>query len=51
MDNIALIGLIILVLWLVAIGYYLYVSRHQQDLVHDIEELREMLDTTEENPG
>ena len=43
MDNLTLIALFIVVLWLAAIGYYLYTSRQQNAISHEIDELREML--------
>jgi hypothetical protein len=32
-----------MVLWLAAIGYYLYTSRQQEAISHEIDELREMV--------
>ncbi len=43
MDNLTLIALFIMVLWLAAIGYYFYTSRQQDTISKEIEELREML--------
>ena len=43
MDNLTLIALFIMVLWLAAIGYYFYTSRQQNVISGEIDELREML--------
>ncbi|MFN2223948.1 MAG: hypothetical protein PVH65_11690 [Chloroflexota bacterium] len=52
MDNLTLIALILIVLWLVAIGYYFYTSRQQNSISHEIDELREMLgDESESTDG
>ena len=48
MNNIALLGIFILVLWLVAIGYYFYTSRQQNEIEHELDELRDMLGSEEE---
>ena len=47
MDNLVLIAVIIIVLWLAAIGYYFYISRQQRDLADEIQKLRDMLGTSE----
>ena len=51
MDNIALLGIFILFLWLVAIGYYFYTSRQQNTIEHELDELRDMLGSDEEQSG
>lgn len=43
MDNLVLIAVIIILMWLAAIGYYIYLSRQQRDLADEIRRLREML--------
>jgi hypothetical protein len=48
MDNIALLAAVIIVLWLVAMGVYMYFSRQQNELADDIDELRELLDGGED---
>ena len=48
MNNLTLLGLLIIFLWLVAIGYYFYVSRKQREISTEIEELRETLDKLDE---
>ncbi|MGD2049220.1 MAG: hypothetical protein PVH03_06980 [Chloroflexota bacterium] len=51
MNNLTLIGLLIILLWLVAYGYYLYVSRKQRDISAEIDELRDKLDRLDEQSG
>ena len=46
-DNLMVVALIIIVLWLGAMAYYFYVSRQQRDLADEIEKLREQLDDAE----
>ncbi len=48
MDNITLIALGIIVLWLVAITFYLIVSRQQTSLSKEVEEIEELLENREE---
>jgi hypothetical protein len=43
LDNLVLIAVIIILMWLAAIGYYIYLSRQQRDLADEIRRLREML--------
>jgi hypothetical protein len=43
LNNLTLIGIGIIVFWILAAGYYFYVSRQQGDLSKEIENLREML--------
>lgn len=51
MDNLAFLGLFIILLWLVAYGYYFYVSRKQRDISSEIDELRDELDKLDEQSG
>lgn len=51
MDNIALIGVIILVMWLIAIGYYFIVSRQQRSLAEEIKSLRDLLEESDDEIG
>ena len=44
MNNIAILGLLITLLWLAAIAYYFYVSRQQREISNELEGLRDMLD-------
>ena len=46
LNNLALLGIIIIVLWIVAAAYYLITSRQQKELASEIEEIREILDET-----
>jgi uncharacterized membrane protein YciS (DUF1049 family) len=48
MDNITLIALGIIVLWLVAITFYLIISRQQTSLSKEVEEIEELLENREE---
>ena len=48
MDNLVLIAIIIILLWLAAIGYYFYLSRQQRDLADEIQKLRDMLGSRQE---
>jgi preprotein translocase subunit YajC len=50
LNNIALLGIFIMFLWLVAIGYYFYTSRQQNKIEHELDELRDMLGSDEEQP-
>ncbi len=43
MDNLTLVAILIIVLWLAAIGYYFYTSRQQDNISDELDELREML--------
>ena len=43
MDNLALLAIFILFLWLVAIGYYFFTSRQQRTIARELDDLREML--------
>ena len=48
MENITLIALGIIVLWLIAITFYLIVSRQQTSLSKEVEEIEELLENREE---
>ncbi|MGW8318448.1 MAG: hypothetical protein ACWGPS_04320 [Candidatus Promineifilaceae bacterium] len=52
LDNVALLGLVIIILWLTAIGYYFFVSRQQRELSEEIDEVRRLLaeDAEDEEP-
>ena len=43
MNNIALLAILIMFMWLVAIGYYFYTSRQQGEISQELNELRDML--------
>jgi DNA-binding GntR family transcriptional regulator len=47
LNNLALLGIIIILLWIAAAAYYIFTSRQQKELSSEIEELREILDKTE----
>jgi len=42
-DNLTLLALFIIVMWLAAIGFYFYTSRQQNTISEEIDELRTML--------
>lgn len=46
-DNLLLIAIVIMIMWVGVLAYYLITSRQQADLQKDIEFLREMLDKPE----
>ena len=48
MDNITLIALGIIVLWLIAITFYLVISRQQSSLSKEVKEIEELLEAREE---
>jgi preprotein translocase subunit YajC len=48
LDNLVLIAVVIMILWIGVLAYYLVTSRQQKDLQKDIESLREMLDKTDD---
>ena len=48
MGNLTILAIIIILFWLAAIGYYFYVSRRQDELSEEIDELREALDESGE---
>jgi hypothetical protein len=43
LDNLTLIAIVVIVVWLATIGYYFYISRQQTEIREDLERLREML--------
>ena len=47
-DNITLVAVGIIALWLVAIAFYLIVSRQQGELIKDIDELEKTMENSEE---
>ena len=48
MDIFIVVAVFIIVLWLFAIGYYLYTVRQQADLEESVKEIREKLDEDED---
>ena len=46
-DNLLLVIIIIIVLWLGAYSYYWVSSRQQKDIVDQVEQLRQKLDEVE----
>jgi hypothetical protein len=47
LDNLMVVAVIIIILWLGALTYYLYVSRQQNELGQEIDKLRKQLDSIE----
>jgi hypothetical protein len=48
LENLLLIAVVIMIMWLGVLAYYLVTSRQQTDLQKNIESLRDMLDKTED---
>ena len=51
LENLLLIAVVIMILWVGVLAYYLYTSRQQTDLQKEIEDLRDMLDETDDHNG
>ncbi|MEJ2747853.1 MAG: hypothetical protein P8183_08080 [Anaerolineae bacterium] len=47
LENLLLIAVIIMIMWIGVLAYYLITSRQQTDLQKNIESLRDMLDEPE----
>lgn len=45
-ENLTLIAVVISILWLASYAVYLYSSRQQNDLLHDIDNLQRKLEDT-----
>ena len=50
-ENLLLIAIVIMIMWLGVMAYYLVTSRQQTDLQKNIESLRDRLDGTENQSG
>ncbi len=50
-SNLILVTVIVFVLWLVAMGYYLYASRQQVDLKNQVKQVQELLDDSGQREG
>ena len=48
-ENLTVIIAIVVILWLIGFGVYLYTSRQQKDLSTQINDLKEMLDAEGKN--
>jgi hypothetical protein len=46
-DNLVLVAILIIILWMGAMVYYYFVSRQQNELGNEIEKLRAQLDEVE----
>ncbi|MEW5988478.1 MAG: hypothetical protein AB1791_17755 [Chloroflexota bacterium] len=44
LENLALLGIIIIVLWLISLAFYFRVSRQHKEIQQEIEALRALLD-------
>lgn len=49
MNNLALIGIAITLLWMVALGFYFYTSRQQRTISKEMDTVRDLLDESEDN--
>ena len=48
-DNLTLLVIIIVALWVGAFGFYLYTSRQQKDIADELERLQKKLDEDEKH--
>lgn len=48
-DNLTVIALLIIGVWVLALAYYLYISNQQGTIEADLDELRQMLEKDKEN--
>ena len=48
-DNLTLLIIIIVALWVGAFGFYLYTSRQQKDIADELERLQKKLDEDEKH--
>ncbi|NHZ72119.1 MAG: hypothetical protein GWP17_03425 [Aquificales bacterium] len=48
-SNFMLVTVIVFVLWLGAMGYYLYASRQQESLENQVEAVQTLLDDSSQN--
>lgn len=44
MQNLALIALLVLALWVIAFAFYLYLNRQQTELNNDLDSVQTLLD-------
>lgn len=51
MDNVIILAVVIIVMWLAVMGFYFYTSRQSRKLEEEINELRSILDEGEEKGG
>ena len=49
MESLLILAIVIIVFWLGAIAYYFYISRQQVELFNEIDELRDVVEVTEED--
>ena len=43
LDNLSVIAVVLIVLWLAAFAFYIYTSRQQQEIEEELEALKKML--------
>ena len=48
-SNLLLVTAVIFVLWMVAMGYYLYASRQQESLEDQVEAVQKLLDDSDQS--
>jgi CcmD family protein len=46
LDNLTLLGIAIIIIWLLLFGYYFVTSRQQGEVIEEVEELKKMLEGT-----
>jgi CcmD family protein len=46
-DNLTLLAIIIIVVWVATLAYFFYTSRQQTEIRRELEELREMMEKRE----
>ncbi|HEX6385764.1 MAG TPA: hypothetical protein VF177_13925 [Anaerolineae bacterium] len=55
LDNLPLIAIVLIILWLAAFAFYMYTSRQQRDIENELDALKKMLGPEEtdesERPG
>jgi hypothetical protein len=51
LDNLTLVALFLLLLWLFAMAFYFLTSRRQSDLRDEIKQVRDLLDRDRERRG
>ncbi len=50
MNNLALLGIGIMLMWLIALGFYFYTSRQQKEISKEMDGVRDLLDESDDNP-
>lgn len=47
LDNLTVLAVIIIVIWLATLAYFFYTSRQQTDIRQELDELRKLMDQEE----